>query len=159
MNENTSNRPYRRAIVAIFIHSNGQVLVGKRRDIDVWQFPQGGIDQGESLQQALRREIREELGEFDFDILNSRDAPTSYLFPERLKAKIAKKYCGQSLYWFVCQLKDEAGAPNLESATDDEFSELKWLDPQEVLDQITPWKKTAYEEALTSFNLLSNNLT
>ena len=69
-----------------------EILVAKRVDMDdIWQFPQGGIDEGESPKQALKRELKEEIGTDKIDILDEYPQWLSYDFP----ANAAKKFYPQ----------------------------------------------------------------
>ena len=94
---------YRPSVLAVFLRSDGKVLLGMRSDIGCWQFPQGGVDPGENAEQALYREMQEELGCSDFSILKRSSDEIRYDFPETIKAKIAKKYKGQQQQWFLCR--------------------------------------------------------
>ncbi|MDD9951433.1 MAG: NUDIX domain-containing protein [Zetaproteobacteria bacterium] len=155
MGEASDKRPLRKGVIAIFANSEQQILVGKRKDIDVWQLPQGGVDEGESLREALVREVREELGEFQFDIMDTLNEPTVYLFPQELDRPITKAYRGQQQYWFLCRIQDDTQGPNLDNALDDEFVDLKWDSAQNILANITPWKHASYQKALSDFGFVS----
>ncbi|HXJ02103.1 MAG TPA: NUDIX domain-containing protein, partial [Micropepsaceae bacterium] len=66
-----SNLPYRPCVGAMVFNAQGRIFVGKRIDqsIEAWQMPQGGIDEGETPQETLRRELKEEIGTDHADIL------------------------------------------------------------------------------------------
>lgn len=147
-------RIYRSGVVGLFIdQQTGKVLVGMRSNTKGWQFPQGGVDPGESLQDALYREMREEIGSDQFTILRSTERSYRYDFPPHMTAPIAKKFKGQDMNWFLCAFN--AGAqPDLASASDDEFTDLKWITPQEALDTIVEFKRGIYQEAMKYFGLL-----
>lgn len=145
---------YRRCIVCVFRDASGKVLVGKRKNIESWQFPQGGIEAGEQKEEALFREMKEELGVNQFDIVKQLEDPITYDFPLELKAAIARKFKGQEQYWFLCKLlKDDQ--PDLDIAQDDEFSELAWITPMEAIDRVIWWKKKSYLKALRLFGVLT----
>src|SRR5204862_320216 len=63
--------PYRPCVGAMVLNRQGRVFVGKRIDqsLEAWQMPQGGIDAGETPEQALRRELKEEIGTDRVEIL------------------------------------------------------------------------------------------
>ena len=63
------NKKYRLGVISVFINKKGKLLVAKRSDRDVWQFPQGGVDNNESWTEALYREMLEELGSNNFKVL------------------------------------------------------------------------------------------
>ncbi|KAF7676603.1 RNA pyrophosphohydrolase [Astathelohania contejeani] len=127
------------------------VLVGKRSDFLQWQFPQGGVDNGESLEQALRREMKEELSIQSFDIITSNPDPLVYDFPKNYKD--INNYTGQEQYWFLCQLSDN-NTPDLNNAIDKEFIEIKWVNPSYILNEVVYFKKDVYRKGLEYFNLL-----
>ena len=148
-----SDKTYRPCVVGVFIDEDGKVLVGRRKKFPSWQFPQGGVDAGETHAQALFREMREEVGVMQFTILEELPETLRYDFPSDLAAPIAKKYRGQEQKWFLCRLAAGATA-DLSVATDDEFVELKWTAPEEVIAQIIPFKLEIYQQALSKFKLL-----
>lgn len=141
-------------MVAVFTNSLGQLLVCERSDTaGAWQFPQGGIDPGESAINALYREMREELGCDEFKVVKEASGIIKYKFPEDLKGSIAKKWIGQSQYWF--HTKFDAGAgPHLENG-DNEFVNFKWTDAQDAASNIIEWKREAYNLGLTRLGLLT----
>ena len=139
---------YRPCVVAVFINESGKVLVGLRSDLDVWQFPQGGVEPGEDSIDALYREVEEELGCRNFQVIKTLLKEASYDFPEELKTPISKHYKGQKQDWFLCEF-DPGCNPNLEKATTDEFRQLKWVDREEILHQTVWWKKDVYKSALS----------
>lgn len=127
-------------------------MLFKRAGMETWQFPQGGIDPGESPGQALYREVEEETGCGDFRVLSQGESPVSYDFPGTLKTNISKNYRGQKQHWFLCQFNEGAG-PDLEKAEDKEFDDFRWADLKEVLTGIVIWKKSAYEQGLKELGL------
>lgn len=137
---------YRKAVVGVFVNVSNQVLVLERTDFPgSWQLPQGGVDDGESEIDAIKREMFEELGTREFEVVSSIDKTTIYDFPDDLDAKIAKKYSGQSLKWFLLKFNSMA-EPDLDSAQDKEFRDFKWVDWINACESITQWKKEAYFE-------------
>lgn len=145
---------YRRCVVGVFINAEGHVLVGRRQDREAWQFPQGGIEPGESEEEALYREMTEEIGCSKFRILQKMPDVLSYDFPATLDRPIAKLYKGQTQWWFLCEFLPSYG-PQLDQAVDEEFIETKWVIPVQAIDTVVGWKKSVYQTALTHFSLLS----
>ena len=87
------NEKYRENVLAVIIDREKKILVGERADRPgVWQMPQGGIDKGENSEQALMRELREEIGTNMVTIIRKLDTKISYDFPEELSGDIMKKY-------------------------------------------------------------------
>ncbi len=143
---------YRPCVVGVFIDETGKLLLGKRFGNEhwaiSWQLPQGGIEEGEKAEEALFREMREEVGQDQFDIISKADRLVHYDFPADLRAPIALKYKGQSQHWFLCRFH-QGSSPDLAKAIDKEFSELKWESLVFCLDQIIPFKRQAYIEGLS----------
>ncbi len=162
---------FRPNVGCIFVQkSTGLVLVGRRNSSThsaCWQFPQGGVDVtvDDTLAQALRREMLEELGIKSFDILNRTSASIKYKFPEELQSTYPSKchlitnststifYQGQEQIWYLATL-DGHPEPSLELAIDKEFVELDWVSPQQILHLIVPFKRNTYELVLKEFGLI-----
>lgn len=141
---------YRPCVLAVFTNSCGDVLVAERSDYrGQWQFPQGGIDEGEAPEAALLREVWEELGTRDLVIVRRGDKIVRYDFPTGLDNKIAKKWRGQIQTWFLAHFVN-GGSPDLLKAPDHEFVETRWVQPQQAVDGIVTFKRSAYIEGLTS---------
>ncbi len=143
-------KPYRVGVVGVFVDRNGLVLVAERSDAaNSWQLPQGGVEENEDYEAALKREMMEELGISRLKILKQSSHPIHYDFPETLNAPLSKKYRGQAMTWYLVELVD-SDAPNLSLATDDEFVNLKWVEPMQAIELITPWKTEAYRAGFSA---------
>ena len=108
---------YRPNVAALILNTNGSLLICERSNMPgAWQFPQGGVDNGESIEQALIREVREEvgLGKNDYEILESREG-YRYLYPPEVRVKKIRKNGshGQEQTYFLCKLKPTAPAIKL----------------------------------------------
>ena len=139
--------PYRQAVVGVFINPAKDILAGERADIrGQWQLPQGGMNASETPELALHREMVEELGTDEFEIIKQAKHPTTYDFPANLDTAISKKYRGQQQYWFKLRFINSA-QPILAQA-DDEFAAFSWLSSAELLARIVSWKRQAYHQGL-----------
>ena len=95
---------YRPNVAGLFTSTDGRILVCERIDHrDSWQFPQGGVDEGEPLDAAFAREMEEELGlrPEHYQVLKHGDG-YRYEFPQQHRR--FKKYVGQEQTYFLCQL-------------------------------------------------------
>ena len=145
--------PYRDCVVAVILNEKGLVFAGERSDRPgVWQLRQGGVDPGETAEIAVLRELREEIGTNDVEILESCQEKISYDFPPDMSAPIAKKFSGQVQQWFLLKF-NEGARPDL-SVSDGEFSDLGWRRPDELLKTVVSWKLDAYKTGFTAFSLL-----
>lgn len=145
---------YRLCVIGVFLDKEGNVLVGERSDLPgSWQLPQGGVEQDESIQDAFRREMWEELGTKKFRITDALDTPICYDFPEELTHPLTKRYCGQEQHWLVATF-EEGAKPDLSVAPDQEFSAFDWVTPQVALERVVSFKRAAYEAAFRKLRLI-----
>ena len=102
---------YRSNVAMVISNGRGQVFWAKRVGQRAWQFPQGGIDQGETAEQALYRELYEEVGleAGDVKIIQQTKRWLRYNIPEKMQRKHSKPRCiGQKQRWFFLQLVGES---------------------------------------------------
>ncbi|MCX6130934.1 MAG: RNA pyrophosphohydrolase [Proteobacteria bacterium] len=146
-------KPFRDCVVAVICHSDGSLLAGERADqLGAWQLPQGGMDPGESPEQTLLRELKEEIGTNSIRIIQKLSGLIRYDFPPEMREGPAKKYRGQQQVWFMVELNSGA-IPDLKLA-DGEFQNLRWMSANELLEGIVPWKREAYHQGLKAFGLI-----
>ncbi len=147
-------KSYRPNVAAIILSSkypfSSEVFVANRIDIreDAWQFPQGGIDDGESPKDALFRELREEIGTDKVDIIAEHPEWISYEFLNKHARKMYP-YDGQTQKYFLVKLHSDA---KIDLKTKEpEFMEFKFLSYDEVLETISNVKKPIYKKVLSYF--------
>ena len=142
---------YRPCVAALIQNPAGSLLVAERRDFkNSWQFPQGGIDKGETAREALVREMGEELSlnEQDFSILEERPG-YRYEFPS--KHRRWGKYLGQEQTYFRCLLVGSEEAIDLETAHP-EFRRWKWIQPEDFnVEWLPEFKRGVYAKVLRDF--------
>ncbi len=151
--ENNENKKYRPNVAAIVLSSSYpskcEILVASRIDIkDAWQFPQGGIDEGETPEIALFRELKEEIGTDEVEIIAQYPGWVSYDFPPAVAAKMTP-YDGQTQKYFLVRLKKGAKI-NINTELP-EFSEYKFVPSNKLNDYITFFKRTVYKKVLKYF--------
>jgi putative (di)nucleoside polyphosphate hydrolase len=149
-----SKKPEYRPNVAMIIVSNNypekkEIFIAQRNDLlDIWQFPQGGIDKGEEVQEALFRELEEEIGTDKAKIVGEYPEWISYDFPEKI-AKKMKPYKGQTQRYFLLKLKKSA---KINLATEHpEFIDYKFVSVEDVLSHTAHFKKPVYEKVINYF--------
>ena len=149
-----SKKEIYRPNVAMIILSNNypdkkEIFIAQRNDLsDVWQFPQGGIDDGEEVQEALFREMKEEIGTKKAKIIAEYPKWISYDFPPKI-AKNMKPYKGQKQRYFLLKLKKKAKI-NLDTKHP-EFSDYKFVKLDEVLSLSASFKKDVYKKVIKYF--------
>ncbi len=143
---------FRQSVVGLFVNDSGNILLGERSDAPgSWQLPQGGIDDGETPEHAVRREMQEELGCSNFGIIKRASEKCRYEFPADLESSVAKKYLGQEQTWFLLQFEHSAG-PDLDKS-DREFRAFRWTDPSTVIAEIIDWKRACYEKGFKQLGI------
>lgn len=146
---------YRLNAGIVVFNKNGNVLLCRRKgSLNSWQFPQGGIDTGETPEEAAIRELEEETSLRGLQKIKTLDYGVRYDFPPEIAKKLrydGKQYKGQEMYWsfFYFDGKDED--INLKTANP-EFDAFRWTDMAEAYEIIVDFKKTAYKTALDEFN-------
>ncbi len=127
-----------------------EILVANRIDIrsEAWQFPQGGIDEGESPEEALYRELLEEIGTNEVDIVAEHPDWISYEFLNKGAKKIYP-FDGQTQKYFLVKLKKGA---QIDLATKEpEFIDFKFIPVDDVMDMISRVKKPIYKRVMSYF--------
>ena len=145
---------YRKCVGMMILNNNKEILVGQRLDhpSGYWQMPQGGIDDNENPEDAVWREMMEEIGTNKAELIKVSNQWVRYEIPaETLKTlPWGKKYIGQTQKWFAFQFIGEDSDINV--GTDDpEFSEWKWAKIDSIVDNIVPFKRDVYSTILKEF--------
>ena len=148
-------RLYRPNVAGLLVREDGKLLVCERsRQRGAWQFPQGGIDPGETALEAVKREVREEVGFLpsQYDLVESRggyryDYPPEVL--DYVREKRQQPFVGQEQEYFLCRLCADAPEPSLDHR---EFCAYRWLAPAEFrLEWLPEFKKEVYARVLADF--------
>ena len=138
----------RNGVGVIILNKSNKIFVGKRKDnpIDKWQMPQGGVDEGENLVDAMKRELKEETSITNIKIIKEIDDWMEYELPEYLIGKIWKgRYRGQKQKWFVVKFLGKDDEINLKT-NNQEFIDWKWLSVENLPSVIVNFKKEIYKK-------------
>ena len=143
---------FRPNVGIILLNQRNQVFWGKRIRTHSWQFPQGGIDRGETPEQAMFRELHEEVGlhrEHVRIVARTRDW-LRYEVPDRFIRRDARgHYKGQKQIWYLLQLTGQDWHLNLRATSHPEFDAWRWNDYWVPLEVVVEFKRSVYELALT----------
>lgn len=147
-----------RANVGIMLtNEHGQLLWARRvGGRNAWQFPQGGINEGESPEEALYRELYEEVGltEQSVQVLGSTRGWLRYKLPRRYIRKGQHPVCiGQKQKWFLLRLLDGDDAVVLDTNATPEFDRWQWVSYWYPLNQVISFKREVYRRALKELAL------
>ena len=142
---------YRLNVGIIVANNEGKLLLCKRRGINSWQFPQGGIDKSEDPLNAAKRELFEEVGISSkyVKLIKSSEDWYKYDVPKKSRRKILvnKRFKGQKQKWFLFKLKENIQI-SFENDPDNEFDNFKWVSYWYPLAVIVSFKEAVYREAL-----------
>jgi putative (di)nucleoside polyphosphate hydrolase len=149
---------YRPNVGVVLFNTEGLVWLGRRNVLEkgqevastayLWQFPQGGIDPGEALETAARRELEEETGVTSAAYLACTSDWSAYDFPPDLAKR--GKWLGQKQIWYAFRFEGEDSEIRLD-LHEPEFDAWRWARLEETPDLIVPFKREAYLRVVEAF--------
>ncbi len=154
--------PYRDCVGAVLLNDDGRVFVGRRiadRDDGLehfWQMPQGGIDAGEEPAEAVMRELFEETGIRDAEIIAESKTWLHYTLPDHLLGVAWNgRYRGQRQKWFALRFRGREVDIDVAAGDCPEFSDWRWVDIEDLPKLIVPFKRQAYKRIVDEFRHLA----
>ena len=156
---------FRPNVGIIICNKLGQLLWAKRIKQDAWQFPQGGIKEAETTEEALFRELSEEVGlcKDDVRILSQTSEWLKYRLPKPyIRQRKGRTCIGQKQKWFLLGLQTEEGRVDLENTLQPEFDDWCWVNYWYPVNQVVDFKRSVYRKALIELeqpvkNFVSDN--
>ena len=151
--------PYRPCVGLMVLNREGHAFIGRRSSgpehidaVHVWQMPQGGIDKGEDPYPAALRELREETSIHSVAKLGEIEEWLTYDIPRAIGTKAWKgKYRGQTQKWFALRFVGAESEIDLECHGHPEFDAWKWVEIDEVVRMIVPFKRDVYRKVVEAF--------
>ncbi|WP_294946875.1 RNA pyrophosphohydrolase [Sulfurivirga sp.] len=143
---------YRPNVGIILVNPEGKLFLGKRINQDAWQFPQGGIHPNETPQQALFRELKEEVGLNPADVRvlgRTRDWLRYDLPPQYVRHHNRPVCIGQKQIWFMVGLVGDESRIRLDQHHHPEFESYRWVDYWVPVQEVVEFKRSVYQQALT----------
>ena len=148
---------FRPNVGIMLANDQGQLLWARRvGGHDAWQFPQGGISAGETPEQALYRELHEEVGlpSEAVEVLGSTKGWLRYRLPRRFIREGQKPLCiGQKQKWFLLRLLEADAAVQLDQNEKPEFDHWQWVSYWYPLNQVISFKREVYRRAMKELAL------
>ena len=147
---------YRPCVGVCLFNSEGRVWLGRRfgeNGPHSWQFPQGGLDEGESPEFGALRELWEETG-VTIEHLSPLGHIKEWLvydYPKGMAPKKGKLYSGQKQLWFAYKYKGSEKHFDLKAHGTQEFSEWKWAKLKKTPEKVIPFKRDVYERLADEF--------
>ena len=147
-------KQYRRCVGMMILNTKNEILVGCRLDhpSGYWQMPQGGIDKDEIPEEAVWREMMEEVGTNKAKLLHISSQWLNYDIPQDTLDTLpwGKKYIGQTQRWFVFRFTGKDSDINV-GTENPEFSEWKWVKYESLVENIVPFKRKIYKKIIEEF--------
>lgn len=154
-----NDKPYRLNVGAVLFNTEGRVLVARRADVPNafegppggWQLPQGGIDPDEDPRAAVLRELEEEIGTRNAEIVAEHSDWLTYDFPPDLKGALTRHYRGQRQRWFALRFRGQDIDIRLDRDPHPEFDAWRWAALEELPELAVAFKRPIYRELVRAF--------
>jgi putative (di)nucleoside polyphosphate hydrolase len=148
---------FRANVGIVLMQDAGQVFVGRRSGGKGWQFPQGGMRRGESTEDALFRELTEEIGltREDVAIIGQTSRWLRYRLPARFVRATTPRCVGQKQRWFLLRLRSAAAPFRFDVTAEPEFDRWRWVDYWQPIREVIYFKRTVYTQALHELGRLA----
>ena len=156
---NNKQLPLRTGVGIILLNHENKVFVGKRIDNpkNLWQMPQGGVNQNENFLQAAKRELEEETGIKSVELVKELNEWLEYDLPENLLGKVLEgKYRGQKQKWFIMKFVGKDNEINVKTKNP-EFLDWKWIEASELPSIAVSFKVDLYKKLKEELNFLNSN--
>lgn len=145
---------YRLNVGIILVGPQNNVFLAKRYGQFSWQFPQGGIKDHETPEEAVLRELQEEIGlaPTDVSLCATSKQWLSYRLPKHLIRRHRKPVCiGQKQKWFLFRLLSPENKIRLDLNRIPEFDSWRWVDYWQPMDEVIFFKRNVYQQVLKEF--------
>jgi putative (di)nucleoside polyphosphate hydrolase len=141
---------YRPNVGIIVANDQGQVLWARRVGQDAWQFPQGGINKSETPEEALYRELQEEIGlaPDSVEVVGCTRGWLRYKLPQRLLRQNSSSFIGQKQKWYLLKMLAPDHAVSFKYSETPEFDFWQWVTYWYPLGQVVAFKKDVYRRAM-----------
>jgi len=145
---------FRANVGIVLMDDDGRLFLGRRVGGRGWQFPQGGVSRGETLEESLFRELKEEIGlsSADVQIVGRTRHWLRYRLPARYVRRNVRPLClGQKQRWFLLKLRGPVAAFHFDETPEPEFDHWRWVDYWQPLREVIYFKRAVYSRVLHEF--------
>ncbi|GAW84874.1 putative (di)nucleoside polyphosphate hydrolase [Bathymodiolus platifrons methanotrophic gill symbiont] len=145
------SKGYRSNVGIILCNAQGHVFWAKRSRVNSWQFPQGGMEEGEAPEQAMFRELLEETGldAKHVQIIGRTRYWLRYRLPEKYIRRHSLPLCiGQKQIWYLLKLVGDETNVSLNRHNKPEFDDWQWVEFWEPLKSVVFFKRKVYRRAM-----------
>ena len=142
---------FRANVGIVLINGDGKLLLGGRAGAKGWQFPQGGLLVGEDPEEAMYRELREEVGleRSDVELLGATSDWLRYRLPDKFVRRNSTPLCiGQKQRWFMLYLASSEDRLRFDRGAEPEFDRVRWVDFWRPVNEVIYFKRRVYARAL-----------
>ena len=149
------NEGFRSNVGIVICNPKGQVMWARRYGQYSWQFPQGGIGEGETPEQAMYRELYEEVGlrPHHVKLIATSGQWLKYRLPTKLIRYDNKPVCiGQKQKWFLLQLNVADEHIDLQASGHPEFDGWRWVSYWYPIRQVVSFKREVYRKVMHEFS-------
>jgi putative (di)nucleoside polyphosphate hydrolase len=149
---------FRANVGIVLMGDDGRLFLARRRGGGGWQFPQGGMQQGESAEDSLFRELREEVGlcSRDVQVLGRTQRWLRYRLPTQFVRHEQRPVCvGQKQRWFLLRLANAEDVIRFDLTDQPEFDRWRWVDYWQPVKEVIYFKRPVYVRALHELGALA----
>lgn len=151
MTDHIDSEGFRANVGIILANADGKLLLAGRIGNKGWQFPQGGMLEGETEEKAMYRELHEEVGlsAADVEVLGATRDWLRYRLPDRYVRRGSKPLCiGQKQRWFMLKLLCPEDRVRFDKCDSPEFDRWRWVDFWKPVNEVIYFKRRVYASAL-----------
>ena len=156
----TQNNHFREGVGIVLVNNEGKVFAGKRIAVNTrmvsfflkkpWQMPQGGIEPGETPVEAALRELLEEVGTNNVEVLAETEEWLEYIVPHGLRRR-GNSFVGQRQKWFLLKFLGDSSEINLHYSNHSEFDVWRWMGVGNIIRLSVHFKRNLYIDVFKRF--------
>jgi putative (di)nucleoside polyphosphate hydrolase len=151
MSDYIDSQGFRANVGIILMRDGGELFLGGRRDGRGWQFTQGGVQRNERPEEALYRELHEEIGleRADVELVAGTRGWLHYRLPRQYVRRRGSPVCiGQKQRWYLLRMLSDESRLNFQATPEPEFESGRWVDYWSPVREVIYFKRTVYAQAL-----------